>query len=81
MRALALKKDAKAQMSNTCPNIAQVLSSLDSNNSKNQGPHGLNASNRGGHNTHSGIETHRPVLGTALLPSNQVALNFHTINS
>jgi hypothetical protein len=30
MKALAKSKEVKAQMSNTCPNIAQILSTLDS---------------------------------------------------
>lgn len=68
MRALALSKDLKAQMSNTCPNIAQVLSSLDSNASKSLGkinPH------------HHHPETHRAMTTAAtLLPQGVYGPNF-----
>jgi hypothetical protein len=63
MKALAMSKDLKAQMSNTCPNMAQVLSSLDSNASKSVGP-----------KNHHGNETARPMMagGSALLPLNGI---------
>ena len=51
MKALAQVKDIKAQMSNTCPNIAQVLSTLDSKGS---------GANQVRHHHHvAGTETHR----------------------
>jgi hypothetical protein len=67
MKALAQSKDVKAQMSNTCPNIAQVLASIESNTSKSVGSH----------ESKKGTETHRQMLGTGLLGP----LNFQTINN
>lgn len=54
-------------MSNTCPNMAQVLSSIESNTSKSVGSH----------EGKKGTETHRQMLGTGLLGP----LNFQTINN
>jgi len=46
-------------MSNTCPNIAQVLGSIDSKTSKSVGPHeGIK-----GYHPNKGTETHLQILG------------------
>lgn len=76
MRALAQSKDVKSQMSNTCPNIAQVLCSLESNTSKSVGPQSTSSGHGG--KAHTGTETHRPMTGVALLPAG--VGNFQTIN-
>ena len=84
MKALAQNKDIKTQMSNTCPNMAQVLSSIESNTSKSVGPYGQDGKNYI-HQT-KGIETHRQIVGKALLPKSgggggHHGLNFQTINN
>ena len=61
MKALAQVKDIKAQMSNTCPNIAQVLSTLDSNTNKASGI------NQVRHHHVAGTETHRQLNSGANL--------------
>ena len=58
MKALAQVKDIKAQMSNTCPNIAQVLSTIDSKGT---------GHNQVRHHHVAGTETHRQLNSGANL--------------
>jgi hypothetical protein len=64
-------------MSNTCPNIAQVLGTLDSHNSKSVGIPSSASANTGVKGGNTGTETHRQAgSGANLLHPGHHLANF-----